>query len=204
MRGGAIDAAFIGPGPAINGFSQTKGKLLRIVAGTTSGGAALVVRPAITSVDQLDGKKIATPQLGNTQDIAAKAYFKDKGVKPTIINQENAQTLDLFKDGKIDGGWLPEPWASRLVLDGGGKVLVDEATPVAGRPVRHDAPRSCVRTFLRGVPGDREGAADRAHRGDRGGGHEEPGGAGRGQRADREGHRQEAQAGGAGGRRSPS
>ena len=128
MRGGAIDAAFIGPGPAINGFAQTKGQLLRIVAGTTTGGAALVVKPEITSVAQLDGKKIATPQLGNTQDIAAKAYFKDKGVNPTIINQENAQTLELFKDGKIDGGWLPEPWASRLVIEGGGKVLVDEAS----------------------------------------------------------------------------
>jgi NitT/TauT family transport system substrate-binding protein len=128
LRGGALDAAFLGPGPAINGFSQTKGKLLRIVAGTTTGGAALVVKPSITSVDQLNGKKIATPQLGNTQDIAAKAFFKDKGVKPTIVNQENSQTLDTFKAGKIDGGWLPEPWASRLVLDGGGKVLVDEAT----------------------------------------------------------------------------
>ncbi|MCW2544827.1 MAG: putative transporter substrate-binding protein [Frankiales bacterium] len=128
MRGGALDAAFLGPGPAINGFSQTKGELLRIVAGTTTGGASLVVKPSITSVDQLNGKKIATPQLGNTQDIAAKAFFKDKGVKPTIINQDNSQTLDTFKAGKIDGGWLPEPWASRLVLDGGGKVLVDEAT----------------------------------------------------------------------------
>lgn len=128
MRGGAIDAAFIGPGPAVNGFVQTKGKLLRIVAGTTSGGAALVVKPEITSLDQLDGKKVATPQLGNTQDIAAKAYFKAKGVEPTIINQENAQTLELFKVGKLDGGWLPEPWASRLVIEGGAKVLVDEAT----------------------------------------------------------------------------
>lgn len=128
MRGGAIDAAFLGPNPAINGFSQTDGKLLRIVAGTTSGGAALVTKPDITSVDQLDGKKIATPQLGNTQDVAAKAYFKSKGVEVKVVNQENAQTLDLFKAGKIDGGWVPEPWASRLVLDGGGKVLVDEKT----------------------------------------------------------------------------
>jgi NitT/TauT family transport system substrate-binding protein len=128
MRGNAIDATFIGPNPAINGFSQTDGKLLRIVAGTTSGGAALVVKPEITSVEQLAGKKVATPQLGNTQDVAAKAYFKDKGIKVNVVNQENAQTLDLFKNGKIDGGWVPEPWASRLVLDGGGKVLLDEKT----------------------------------------------------------------------------
>ena len=128
MRGGAIDATFIGPNPAINGFTQTDGELLRIVAGTTSGGAALVVRPEITSVEQLDGTTIATPQLGNTQDIAAKAYFKEKDLDVTIVNQENAQTLDLLEQGKIDGGWVPEPWASRLVLDGGGKVLVDEKT----------------------------------------------------------------------------
>jgi NitT/TauT family transport system substrate-binding protein len=128
MRGGAIDATFIGPNPAINGFAQTNGELLRIVAGTTSGGAALVVRPEITSVEQLAGKKVATPQLGNTQDVAAKAYFAEKGVKVSIVNQENAQTLDLLKQGKVDGGWVPEPWASRLVLDGGGKVLVDEKT----------------------------------------------------------------------------
>lgn len=128
MRGGAIDAAFIGPNPAINGFAQTDGKLLRIVAGTTSGGAALVVRPGISSIEQLAGKKIATPQLGNTQDVAAKAFFASKGVKVSIVNQENAQTLDLLKAGTIDGGWVPEPWASRLVLDGGGRVLVDEKT----------------------------------------------------------------------------
>lgn len=128
MRGGAIDATFIGPNPAINGFAQTDGELLRIVAGTTSGGAALVVRPDITSVEQLEGKKIATPQLGNTQDVAAKAFFAEEGVDVEIVNQENAQTLDLLASGDIDGGWVPEPWASRLVLDGGGKVLVDEAT----------------------------------------------------------------------------
>lgn len=126
MRGGSLDAAFLGPNPAVNGFSQTDGTLLRIVAGTTSGGAALVVRPSITSVDKLDGATIATPQLGNTQDVAAKAWFRAKGVEPEVVNQENAQTLDLFKAGKLDGGWVPEPWASRLVLDGGGRVLLDE------------------------------------------------------------------------------
>ena len=128
LRGGGLDAAFLGPNPAVNGFTQTKGALLRIVAGTTSGGASLVVRSTITSVAQLAGKKIATPQLGSTQDVAAKSYFKAKGVQPTIVNQDNAQTLDLFKSGQIDGAWVPEPWASRMVLDGGGTVLVDEAS----------------------------------------------------------------------------
>lgn len=128
LRSGGLDATFIGPNPAVNGFAQTDGKLLRIVAGTTSGGAALVVKPEITSVQQLAGKTIATPQLGNTQDVAAKAFFEDEGLDVTIINQENAQTLELLRSGAIDGGWVPEPWASRLVLDGGGRVLVDEAT----------------------------------------------------------------------------
>jgi NitT/TauT family transport system substrate-binding protein len=126
LRGGSLDAAFLGPNPAINGFTQTDGKLLRVVAGTTSGGASLVVKSDITDVSQLKGKTIATPQLGNTQDVAAKAYFKSKGVDVKILNQENSQTLDTFKKGDIDGGWVPEPWASRLVLDGGGKVLVNE------------------------------------------------------------------------------
>ena len=128
LAGGAIDATFVGPNPAINGFVNSGGKLLRVVAGTTYGGAALVVKPEITDVQQLAGKKIATPQLGNTQDVAAKAYFKEKGVEGVeILNQENAQTLDLLKRGEIDGGWVPEPWASRLQIEGGGKLLLDEA-----------------------------------------------------------------------------
>ena len=129
LAGGAIDATFIGPNPSINGYANSGGKLLRIVAGTTYGGAALVVSPDITDVSQLAGKKIATPQLGNTQDVAAKAYFKEKGVEGVeILNQDNAVTLDLLTRGEIDGGWVPEPWASRLQIEGGGKLLVDEAT----------------------------------------------------------------------------
>jgi len=133
---GSLDAAYVGPNPAINAFVKSKGEATRIVAGTTSGGAALVVEPDITSPEQLKGKKIADPQTGGTQDIALRTYLKDKGFKVnaagagdvTIVAQENSTTLDLFKAGKIDGGWVPEPWASRLVLDGGGKVLVDEKT----------------------------------------------------------------------------
>ncbi|HUR13189.1 MAG TPA: ABC transporter substrate-binding protein [Mycobacteriales bacterium] len=129
---GAIDATYIGPGPAVNAFIKSKGDVV-IVAGATSGGAALVVKPGITD---LKGKKIADPQTGGTQDIALRTYLADKGLEVdkqgagdvTILSQENAQTLDLFKAGTIDGGWVPEPWASRLVLDGGGTVLVDEKT----------------------------------------------------------------------------
>jgi len=127
---GAIDAAYIGPGPAVNAFLKSKGDVV-LVAGATSGGAALVVRPGVTD---LKGLKIADPQTGGTQDIALRTYLADKGLEVdkqgagdvSILAQENAQTLDLFKAGKVDGAWVPEPWASRLVLDGGGTVLVDE------------------------------------------------------------------------------
>ncbi|MDP9181325.1 MAG: ABC transporter substrate-binding protein [Actinomycetota bacterium] len=130
LLGNAIDAAYIGPGPALNAFIRSKGAVV-IVAGATSGGASLVVRPGVTD---LKGLKIADPQTGGTQDIALRAYLASKGLKVdkqgggdvTILSQENAQTLDLFKAGKVDGAWVPEPWASRLVLEGGGTVLVDE------------------------------------------------------------------------------
>jgi NitT/TauT family transport system substrate-binding protein len=123
---GAIDATYVGPNPAINAFVKSKGKAIRIVAGATSGGAQLVVQPGIKAPADLAGKTLATPQLGNTQDVALRAWLKDKNVKATVAPSENATTLQLFKDKKIDGAWLPEPWASRLVLDGGGSVLVDE------------------------------------------------------------------------------
>ncbi|MDT7572870.1 MAG: sulfonate transport system substrate-binding protein [Actinomycetota bacterium] len=134
LFGGALDATYIGPNPAINAFVKSKGEAIRIVAGATSGGASLVVRPDITSAAQLKGKKIASPQTGGTQDVALRTYLAKNGLKTdirgagdtTIIAEENSQTLQLFKDRKIDGGWVPEPWASRLVLEGGGKVLVDE------------------------------------------------------------------------------
>jgi NitT/TauT family transport system substrate-binding protein len=131
----AIDATYIGPNPAINLFSKDK-EAIRIISGATSGGAALVVKPTITSAAQLKGKKLASPQLGNTQDVALRFWLKDHGLKTdpsgggdvSIVPQENAQTLDTFKAGAIDGAWVPEPWVSRLVQEGGGKVLVDEKT----------------------------------------------------------------------------
>ena len=133
---GAIDATYIGPNPAINAFVKSKGDAIRIVAGATSGGAQLVVKPGIKSAADLRGKTLATPQLGNTQDVALRAWLAEfglqtdpqKGGDVTIAPGENSQTLQLFKDGKIAGAWLPEPWASRLVIEGGAEVLVDEAT----------------------------------------------------------------------------
>ncbi len=130
---GAIDASYIGPNPAINAFVKSNGDAIRIVSGATSGGAQLVVRDTITSAADLKGKTLSTPQLGNTQDVALRAWLADEGLSTdtqgggdvSIVPQENAQTLDQFKAGAIDGAWLPEPWASRLV-DAGAVVLVDE------------------------------------------------------------------------------
>ncbi len=134
LNSDALDATYIGPNPAINAFAQSGGEAIRIVSGATSGGAFLVVKPSIKSAKDLKGKQIASPQLGNTQDVALRTWLKKKGLKTdpagggdvSILPQENAQTLDLFKQGEIDGAWVPEPWATRLVQEGGGKILVDE------------------------------------------------------------------------------
>jgi NitT/TauT family transport system substrate-binding protein len=132
---GAIDATFIGPNPAINGYAQSGGEALRIVSGTTSGGAALVVKPEITSPEDLARATLATPSLGNTQDVALRAWLAEQGFTTdetgggdvAIVPQANADTLTAFQQGNIDGAWVPEPWATRLILEGGGEILVDEA-----------------------------------------------------------------------------
>jgi NitT/TauT family transport system substrate-binding protein len=133
---GAIDATYIGPNPAINAFAKSNGEAIRIVSGATSGGAYLVVNPSISKPADLKGKKIATPQLGNTQDVALRSWLKANklssdtqgGGDVSIVPQENAQTLEGFKTGLIAGAWVPEPWATRLLQEGKGKVLVDEKT----------------------------------------------------------------------------
>jgi NitT/TauT family transport system substrate-binding protein len=129
LLGGSLDAGFIGSSPAINGFAKSNGEGVRVIAGSTSGGAQLVVSPDITSPEQLKGKIIATPQKGNTQDVALKKWLKDNNLdgQVTVQNLDNPRTLDLFRTNQIAGGWLPEPWSSRLV-DAGAKVLVDEKT----------------------------------------------------------------------------
>ncbi len=132
----AIDATYIGPNPAINAFTRSNGEAIRIIAGATSGGASLVVKPSIGKAADLKGKKIASPQLGNTQDVALRAWLKGQGFKTDqqgggdvhIVPQENSQTLETFKSNQIAGAWVPEPWATRLVQEGGGKVLLDERT----------------------------------------------------------------------------
>lgn len=135
MFAGQLDLSYIGPNPAINGYVKSNGQALRIVAGATSGGAAFIVRPQanITTPADLAGKKLASPQLGNTQDVALRAYLAAQGLKLAekggnvqVIPTDNPQILDLFKQGQIDGAWVPEPWASRLVVEGGGKLFLDE------------------------------------------------------------------------------
>ncbi|MBV8985497.1 MAG: ABC transporter substrate-binding protein [Acidimicrobiia bacterium] len=132
----SLDITYVGPNPAINAFQKSNGQAVRLIAGATSGGAGLVVKPSINGPADLKGKKLASPQLGNTQDVALRNWLKKNGLNTTaegggdvqILPQDNAQTLDTFKSGQIDGAWVPEPWTSRLVIDGKGKLLVNEAS----------------------------------------------------------------------------
>jgi NitT/TauT family transport system substrate-binding protein len=134
LFGGAIDAAYIGPSPTINAYGQSNGDAIRIIAGAASGGAQLVVRDGIDKPADLKGKTLASPQLGNTQDVALRTWLTDQGLKNsvsgggdvTIAPTANSDVLNLFKGGQLDGAWVPEPYASRLVLEGGGHVLVNE------------------------------------------------------------------------------
>jgi NitT/TauT family transport system substrate-binding protein len=131
---GALDASYIGPNPTINAYTRSGGAAVRIIAGATSGGAFLVVRDGIDSAEELRGTKIASPQLGNTQDVALRAWLSDQGLATdtqgggdvSITPQANAQNLETFIAGTIDGAWVPEPWATRMIADGGGHILVDE------------------------------------------------------------------------------
>ncbi|WP_405906053.1 aliphatic sulfonate ABC transporter substrate-binding protein [Streptomyces sp. NBC_00828] len=136
LNSGSIDIGWIGPSPAINGYTKSKGTNLRIIGGSASGGVKLVVNPdKIKSLKDVKGKKIATPQLGNTQDVALLNWISDQGWKVdaesgkgdvSVVRTDNKVTPDAYKNGSIDGAWVPEPTASKLVAEGG-KVLLDEA-----------------------------------------------------------------------------
>lgn len=135
LLAGRIDATYIGPNPAINGYVVSNGQADRVIAGATSGGASFVVRndSGINSVQDLGGKKFASPQLGNTQDIALRKYLSDNGFNTvenggnvTVLPIANADILTTFLKKEIDGAWVPEPWATRLVNEAGGKILIDE------------------------------------------------------------------------------
>jgi NitT/TauT family transport system substrate-binding protein len=131
---GAIDATYIGPNPAINGWATSKGEALKIIAGSTSGGAGLVVKPEIADAAGLKGKKIATPQLGNTQDVALRYWLKSKGLNAdqqgggdvSVLPQDNATAVQAFSQGAIDGAWVPEPNLSKMISESKGKLLLNE------------------------------------------------------------------------------
>ena len=134
---GAIDMTYIGPNPAISGYVRSNGEALRIVAGATSGGAALVVRndSGIQKPEDFHGKKVASPQMGNTQDVALRAWLKSHGLKSAdkggdvqVIPLANPDQLTLFLKKELDAAWAPEPWATRLIKEGNGRLFLDERT----------------------------------------------------------------------------
>ncbi len=132
---GAIDMAYIGPNPAISGYVRSNGEALRIVAGACSGGVALVVRndSGINKPEDFHGKRVASPQLGNTQDVALRSWLGQHGLKTTdkggdvqVMPMANPDQLTLFLKKQLDASWAPEPWATRLIQEGNGRLLVDE------------------------------------------------------------------------------
>jgi NitT/TauT family transport system substrate-binding protein len=135
LFGNQVDIGYIGPGPAITGFLRSKGKALKILAGASSGGAALIARAGsgVTDINSLAGKRVAVPQTGGTQDISLRHALReaglnstDKGGNVTVLPVTNADTLTLFVKKELHAAWVPEPWVSRLVKEGNGKVVVDE------------------------------------------------------------------------------
>ncbi len=130
-----IDMTYVGPNPAINGYIRSNGEALRIVAGASSGGAVFVVRndAGIDSPKDFAGKTFASPQLGNTQDVALRAYLLQNGYKTMekggnvkVIPAKNPDIFTLMVKKEIDGAWVPEPWGAKLVKEVNAKILVDE------------------------------------------------------------------------------
>lgn len=132
---GALDIAYLGPNPAITAWVRTKGQGVRLIAGGAENGAALVARPGIDTLDDLRGHSVSTPQIGGTQDVAIKMLLKEKGIatgagddQVEVLWMANSQTLDQFKQNRLDASYQAEPWVSRLVVEAGAHVLVDEKT----------------------------------------------------------------------------
>ncbi len=157
---GSVDLTYVGPSPAINAYAKARGEDIRIIAGAVEGGAALVVPAASTLRQPADfrGLKIATPQLGNTQDVSARAWLADGGLRVTltggdvqVVPTSNPDQLSLFKTGQIDAVWTVEPWVSRLEREANGKVLVEEkdsiTTVLVSARKLLDQQRDLVRRF---------------------------------------------------------
>jgi NitT/TauT family transport system substrate-binding protein len=135
----SIDLTYVGPNPALNAYARSRGEEIRIVAGSANGGAALVVQPdsGLKTAADFRGKKVATPQLGNTQDVSARAWLSAGGLKITqtggdayVLPTANPDQLALFKQKQLDAAWTVEPWVSRLELEANGKVLLEEPDAV--------------------------------------------------------------------------
>lgn len=133
---GSIDLTYVGPNPALNAYTKSNGEEIRIVAGAAAGGAALVVQPEAGLKQPTDfrGKTIATPQLGNTQDIACRAWLANGGLRITqtggdafIVPTPNPDQISLFQQRKLDAVWTVEPWVSRLEREAGGQVLLEQS-----------------------------------------------------------------------------
>jgi NitT/TauT family transport system substrate-binding protein len=134
---GAIDMTYVGPNPTISGYLRSNGEALRVIAGAASGGAALVVRndSGINKPEDFHGKRVGSPQLGNTQDVALRAWLKAHGMKPTdkggdvqVIPLANPDQLTMFLQKQLDASWAPEPWATRLIREGNAHLFLDERT----------------------------------------------------------------------------
>jgi NitT/TauT family transport system substrate-binding protein len=130
-----IDVTYVGPNPAINGFIKSDGEALRIIAGSASGGAVFVIRndAEINSIEDFAGKKFASPQLGNTQDVALRAYLLANGYKTTesggnveVIPAKNPDILTLMLKKEIDGAWVPEPWGAKIIKETNSRIFLDE------------------------------------------------------------------------------
>lgn len=137
MFAGAIDMTYVGPNPTISGYVRSQGEALRVVAGAASGGASLVVRSdaGINKPEDFHGKRVASPQLGNTQDVALRAWLQSHGMKAVnkggdvqVQPMANPDQLTLFMKKQLDAAWAPEPWATRLIREGNGRLFLDERT----------------------------------------------------------------------------
>ncbi len=132
---GSIDVAYVGPGPVINGFLKSNGNDVKILAGAASGGASFIAQPdsGLDSIENFDGKRIASPQISNSQDVSLRYYLAlndlkpvDKGGTVFVLNISNPDIYTLFAKGEIDGAWVPEPWATILVEELNGVRLFHE------------------------------------------------------------------------------
>lgn len=133
----AVDFTYVGPSPAVNAYARANGKVVRVISGAMRGGEALVARSEIKSVEDLRGKTIATPQLGNTQDIECRAWLIEHGLKVTLIGGDarviptaNPDILALFQQGKLDAAWTVEPWVTRLLKEASGHILFEPELPL--------------------------------------------------------------------------